>query len=272
MSRHLEILRRARLDGELFARAAAAGNGHSRGANGGTEVPPDTASGQGAPSPAETGAGDSSWNNGHSRDQWQQLIHHLFLRRGSEGRLSVGLGSATAGEGTSFVAFHLATELARSTAQPTLLLETNVHRPAQAQQHGVDADPGLRHLLLDKSFPLESCLRQTGIEQLWLLPAGSAVNGSGSALDWTHFRRVFDGLRERFCGIIADLPPVNLSSDAMIIGPVFDGVVLVVEADLCSREVIQSAAARLRRANPNVMGTILNKRKFFIPAPLYRRL
>lgn len=270
MSRHLQILRRAKLDAELFARTPAAGSGYVRGGNGRNAVPPGTLPGQEAP--AEPEAGDGSWKNGDGRGQWQQLIHHLFLRRGSGGRLSVGMASATAGEGTSFVAFHLATELARSTAQPTLLLETNVHRPAQAQQHGVDADPGLRHLLLDRNFPLESCLRQTGIEQLWLLPAGSAVNGSSGALDWTRFRQIFGALRERFCGIIADLPPVNLSTDAMIIGPVFDGVVLVVEADLCGREVIQSAAARLRRANPNVMGTILNKRKFFIPAPLYRRL
>lgn len=269
MSRHLQILRRAKLDAELFASAAARA-GDSRGGNGRTAMPPEAPAGQ-APS-AEQGAADNSWNAGHSRDQWQQLIHHLFLRRGPGSRLAVGLASATAGEGTSFVAFHLATELARSTEQPTLLFETNLHRPAQAREHGVEADPGLRHLLLDRNFPLESCLRQTGIEHLWLLPAGYAVNGSSGALDWTHFRRIFAGLRERFCGIIADLPPVNLSTDAMIIGPVFDGVVLVVEADLCSREVIQSAAARLRRANPNVMGTILNKRKFFIPAPLYRRL
>jgi Mrp family chromosome partitioning ATPase len=265
MSRHLEILRRAKLDAQLFARAAAAENGHANG-----HVTSQSAAAPAASPPVDDAP--ASWSNSQSRDQWQQLIHQLFLRRGLGAQRSVGLASATAGEGTSFVAFHLATELARSTAQPTLLLETNVHRPAQAQQHGVDPDPGLRHLLLDRSFPLESCLRQTAVEPLWLLPAGSAVNGSGGALDWTHFPRIFEALRERFCGIVADLPPVNLSTDAVIIGPVFDAVVLVVEADLCSREVIHNAVARLRRANPNVMGTILNKRKFFIPAPLYRRL
>ncbi len=269
MSRHVEILRRARLDAELFACQSPGGNGGSvpRKAGvgkAGVEREPEYRGG--AP------AGPAEEKGGTGRDQWQQLVHELFLHKGIEAHSAVGLASATAGEGTSFVAFHLAAELARPAGWPTLLLDANVHRPAQADRLGVEPDPGLRHLLLDKDFPLESCLRQTAIDSLWLLPAGSASNGSSGAPDWTHFRRVFEALRGRFAAIIADLPPVNFSTDATILGPLFDGVVLVVEADLCSREVIQNAVARLRRANPNVMGTILNKRKFFIPAPLYRRL
>jgi Mrp family chromosome partitioning ATPase len=246
MSRHLEILRRAKLEGELFA-AAGAGNGR----------------------PAARR--EIAWNAGQDRDQWQQLVHELFLRRGAQSRCALGLASATAGEGTSFVVSHLAKELARATEDPALLVDANVHHPAQAERCGVDPDPGLRHLLADRMFPLESCLRQTAVERLSLLPAGSC-SGIHAAPDWTDFPRIFCRLRERFSNIIIDLPPVNASSDAMIIGPLFDGLVLVVEADLCSREVIQNAVGKLRRANARLLGAILNKRKFFVPAPLYRRL
>lgn len=76
----------------------------------------------------------------------------------------------------------------------------------------------------------------------------------------------------RFRGIVVDLPPVNLSTETTIIGGWLDGLVLVAEADLCSREVLQNAVARLRRATPNLVGAVLNKRKFVIPERIYRRL
>ena len=250
MSRHLQILRKAQREGDLLEpRRKTPGSA------------PD------APPRALPGASGD-------RDQWQQLAHELFLRREAAGRGSVGVVSATAGEGSSFVAAHLAAELARSSERPTLLLEANVYRPAQADRHGAEPNPGLRRLLPDREFPVEQCLRQTAIEHLWLLPAGSASNGSGPAPapDWTHFPQLFQALRGRFPGIVVDLPPVNLSTDTLIVSPLFDGLVMVVAADLCSREVIGNAVERLRRANSVLLGTVLNKRKFVIPEPIYRRL
>jgi Mrp family chromosome partitioning ATPase len=182
------------------------------------------------------------------------------------------MASATSGEGTSYVAFHLAVQAARATGNPTLLLEANLYRPSQAGRFGLSGSPGLREILHDEQFPLEACLHQTAFERLWLLPAGSAGNGLAGLPDWTNFRGVFPRLRQRFPAIVGDLPPVNTSTDALIVGSFFDAAVLVVEADLASREVIQNAATRLRRANSSLAGAVLNKRQFFVPEPLYRRL
>lgn len=248
MSRHLQILRKARLDADLFGRPEA--------------LPPDPPQ---RLRPVPVGSTTAS------RDHWQRLVHELFLRR-QPARCAVALASATAGEGASFVAFHLAGELARSTTAPTVLLELNLYRPVMAERFGVDPDPGLRQALADPRIPIEDCLRQTAVERLWLLPAGSAQDGGGQPPDWGRFRRIFSVLRERFPGMVGDLPPINLSTDFLLVAPLFDGVVLVVQADCCSREVIRNAAFRLQKACSNVVGTVLNKRKFVIPAPLYRRL
>jgi len=253
MSRHLDVLRKARMDAELFTPLAAF-------------EPRPVAAGRARPAVAPAA------QFGDCRDQWQQLVHQLFLQGSPDARHSVGLASATAGEGTSHVVFHLAAELARSTSRPTLLLEANLYRPAQAERFAVEPDPGLRHRLRDGQVALEQCLHQTAIDHLWLLPAGLPSDGFAEAPDWTGFRRLFQSLRERFAAIVADLPPVNLSTDALIVAPLFDSLALVVQADLCSREVIQNTVARLRRANPNLAGAILNKRRFVIPTSLYRRL
>ena len=247
MSRHLNILRKARIDADLFPHRAAPAHGGNR-----------------RPAPV------AELVTPHG--QWQQLVHELFLRREPEGPRAIGFASATAGEGTSYVVQHVAGELARLTEQPALLLEANLYRPSQAVRHGLEADPGLRRILANREFPVERCLRRTAFHHLWMLPAGSTSDGSPAAPEWARFPPVMQCLRERFSGIVVDMPPVNLSTDAMILSPLFDGVVLVVQADLCSREVIQNAVHRLGRANRNVLGTILNKRKFVIPEPIYRRL
>lgn len=241
MSRHVEILRRARLDGDLFTGAAAA---------------------QVAVVPARPAS---------ARDQWQQLVHELFLRREESGSCAMGLAASTAGEGTSYVARHVAAELARTSEWNTVLVEANLYRPAQALRHGVEPDPGLRRLLSDRAFPIESCIRETGVARLWVLPAGSPSD-SASVPEWALLPRLLQWLRVRFRGIVVDLPPVNLSTETTIIGGWLDGLVLVAEADLCSREVLQNAVARLRRATPNLVGAVLNKRKFVIPERIYRRL
>jgi Mrp family chromosome partitioning ATPase len=243
VSRHLEILRRARLDDGLFDR-----------------TPPRAArwrAGSAAASPS-------------SRDQWQQLVHEIFLRREGPATGILGLASATAGEGTTYVTGHAAAELARSTGWRTLLLEANLLRPSQALRHGVEPDPGLRRLLQGET-PLEECLRPTGVAELWLLPAGSVREG-GSSPDWSLLPPLLDRLRREFRAVLVDLPPVNLSADATIVAAWLDAVVLVVQAALCSREVIRNAVGRLGRANPNVLGSVLNRREFPIPEVIYRRL
>ena len=249
MSRHLDVLRRAKAEAELFAEPEPSRRAASRAA---------------AQPPLNP--------DGRDRDQWQQLIHQLFRRRRPGARFCLGLASPTVGEGTSYVAAHLAAELARAIGQPTLLLEANLHAPAQAGRHGVEPQPGFSHLLADRQWPLDHCLQQTAFPQLWLLPAGSDGKGFGAAADWIHLRPVFQSLRERFQLLVVDLPPVNRYVDGLMIAPLLDGAILVVEADRSRREAIQHAAARLRQANPNLLGAILNRRKFFIPEPLYRRL
>ena len=150
-----------------------------------------------------------------SNDSWQQLVQELFVRRDAAGGGAVGVASATAGEGTSFVAAHLAAELARTIEQPTLLLEANVFRPTQAGRHGVEPEPGLRRVLADREFSLDHVLRQTGIESLWLLSSG-APGVTGAAPDWTSFPRLLARLRERFRALVLDLPPVNLDRKSVV--------------------------------------------------------
>lgn len=82
----------------------------------------------------------------------------------------------------------------------------------------------------------------------------------------------FKVLREEFKLILLDMPPLAESSDALVMAPLTDGVVLVVEAEKTRWQVAENTREKLAMQGGNLLGVILNKRRFYIPGFIYRRL
>jgi hypothetical protein len=83
-------------------------------------------------------------------------------------------------------------------------------------------------------------------------------------------------LKERFTELIlefnyvlVDAPPVNNGVEAMMLGQIADGVVLVLEANSTRRESARRAKESLESAGVKVLGAVLNKRTFPIPTAFY---
>jgi len=66
-------------------------------------------------------------------------------------------------------------------------------------------------------------------------------------------------LNRRFDRIILDSPPILPASDALLLAPQTDGVVLMVKAGLVNRNMVQKAIEQLRVAQANVIGAVLNQ-------------
>ncbi len=58
--------------------------------------------------------------------------------------------------------------------------------------------------------------------------------------------------------IIFDTPPVNLVTDAAILGTQVDGVLLVSRASVTAQGAVSFAIEQLRNVRAKVLGTILN--------------
>jgi polysaccharide biosynthesis transport protein len=66
-------------------------------------------------------------------------------------------------------------------------------------------------------------------------------------------------LRARFPFIVLDTPPVLSHPDALNLGRLADGVVLVVLANRTSPRALQEARRRLERAEIKILGAVLNR-------------
>ena len=81
-----------------------------------------------------------------------------------------------------------------------------------------------------------------------------------------------DQLREQFDFVIFDLPPVNVYGDALILGPRLDAALIVIEADRTRVPDVERTRRTLERAGVRFVGSVLNRRRNYIPAFLEEML
>lgn len=96
--------------------------------------------------------------------------------------------------------------------------------------------------------------------------------GDARALNPRLLAQYWDRLGSRADLIILDTPPVLASPLTLALAPTADGVILVVEAERTRMAVAEAARDSLRAGGANLLGVVLNKRRFHVPKGLYDRL
>jgi Mrp family chromosome partitioning ATPase len=79
-------------------------------------------------------------------------------------------------------------------------------------------------------------------------------------------------LNQSFDHVLIDSPALNRSADALSLGRLVDGMLLVLQSNATRRETARTVIANIRNASVNLLGAVLNKRTFPIPQNLYDRL
>jgi capsular exopolysaccharide synthesis family protein len=123
----------------------------------------------------------------------------------------------------------------------------------------VERGPGLSDALVGLIDPFEALQTYQDMPNVSVLACGTEAPNPAELLGSDAFSRLLDTLIERFDTIVVDTPPVNLVTDAAVIGSVTDGVLLVAEAGRTDRSVLAAAVNELRSARGSVLGIVLNR-------------
>jgi Mrp family chromosome partitioning ATPase len=123
-----------------------------------------------------------------------------------------------------------------------------------------------------KPGPIKDLAVRIADGNLWLIPAGAPATQAEEPGASDRLRSQMSELGKEFDYILIDAPPIQSSADAVLLGQVAEGVILVVEANSTRREAARRAMQTLEGANVRLLGVILNNRTFPIPEALYRRL
>lgn len=79
-------------------------------------------------------------------------------------------------------------------------------------------------------------------------------------------------LREEFNYIIFDGAPVLNNPEYSLLCSKVDGVVLVIEAGKTKKQIAQKAINYIEESDGDILGIVLNRRKYYIPKWIYHRL
>jgi capsular exopolysaccharide synthesis family protein len=105
---------------------------------------------------------------------------------------------------------------------------------------------------------IEPAIIKTAEENLFLLPSGKAPHNPSEMLASARLPFLINLLKRRFDLIVIDSPPILPTSDALLLAPHADGVVLVTRSGMINKEMVKKAADQLRQTGANLIGVALN--------------
>jgi protein-tyrosine kinase len=190
---------------------------------------------------------------------YRMLRTQVLQRARANGLNTIGIVSAVNGEGKTLTAINLAMSLAAEPNQTVLLVDLDLRRPSVARTLGLPAQRGLESWFTGDEPIKNVCYGIEGVERLYVLPTLTPVAGSSEVLANISTRRLISDLKDRDPGrlLIVDLPPVLLSDDALMLAPLLDAVVLVVNERRTRREDVVRVIELL--GNTRIVGTVLNR-------------
>jgi capsular exopolysaccharide synthesis family protein len=172
-------------------------------------------------------------------------------------RKTIVVTSAGPREGKTTVAMSLAISLAQS-GKRVLLVDTDLRKPRLHRALGIPLARGVTSVLVGE-HSLKEAIQDTVIPNLSLLASGPIPPNPSELLHTAQFGQLLDELRPMFDQIIFDSPPLAAVTDAAIIAPQVDGVILVVHSERTTRDALRTALRQMRDVRSQLTGGVLNE-------------
>ncbi len=186
---------------------------------------------------------------------------------------TIVLTSATPQEGKTSVAANLAIAMAQAGLK-TLLMDTDLRKPALYRIFGVDAVPGVTEVLLG-NYPYSETVRTVtdlmmgrmsmdkimltpGIDNLHIMTCGTIPLNPAELIQSQKFEAFIEEVHGQYDVVLMDAPPLVSAADASILAMKADGVLLVYRAGKVARGILKRARAQLGQVNANIIGVVLN--------------
>lgn len=196
------------------------------------------------------------------------LLHALIPKQG--GRAIQFIGSSE-GEGVSTIAREFARIAADKIGNSVLLVDMGNHCPNQFDAFEITAEHDWIESIRNKTG-LENAAVRVGRSNLSIGMISRDGDLNPQILDTPDFKNLWRDLVGKFELIVLDSPPVSSAVDGMLLSPFVDGVILIVEAEKTRWPVVQISKEKIAAAGGNILGVVLNKRKYYIPESIYSRL
>jgi protein-tyrosine kinase len=205
-------------------------------------------------------------------DEMLSLFRALQMLLPEKQHWTLGIVSTLPGEGASTIARGLARTVACTPNAKVLICDVaGGDRRNRRDRRERDARGSTRASIGDGEGRIDFTWLP-GSHQVAVGTFGDSAGMNALAADMDRVRSMVSSVSAGFELVILDLPPVNGSVIGPALAKAVDGVILVVEAERTRAQSVRATHKTLEMYGANVLGVVMNKRRFHIPSFIYRHL
>ncbi|MBM81511.1 MAG: hypothetical protein CMJ78_13100 [Planctomycetaceae bacterium] len=193
---------------------------------------------------------------GSSEAEAYRSVRTALFVSGSGRSQAIQVSSPEPGDGKTTFISNLAIAIAQS-GRKVLLIDADLRRPTVNQLFGLPQDIGTCDVLLG-DIELPNAVKESGIEGLQILTAGTPVGSPAELLSSARMASTIEAAKAEYDFVLVDTPPLLAVSDPCIVAPYTDGLLMVVCVGKNKRTTTRRAADLLDTHNVEVLGVIAN--------------
>ena len=195
--------------------------------------------------------------NSHFAEAFRALRTTLLLSSPGAPPKVIMISSAAPGEGKTTLSVNCAVALAQKGSH-VLLVDADLRRSRAHGHFRVQGELGLSSCLAG-SLDASEFIKPLAIAiNLDFMPAGRRPPNPVELLDSERMRRLLEQWRQEYDHIVIDTPPLGSLSDALVLSPFADAVLLVARSKQTSRQSLCRARDILARVSAHTVGVIIN--------------
>lgn len=185
------------------------------------------------------------------------LAYLLYTSEEVSGASSVLVASPSRGEGKTTLVCNLGIALAAANHR-VLIVETSSRRPDIERCFRLERGPGLAELLHGEG-EISDYIRETPFSGLQVLGPGLDSERLAGRLASRELLQFLSSVENEFDQVLFDTPPALLVSDAKLLAPVVDSVIVVAGAGVSTLGMVRRCLRDLEQGNARLLGMVLNR-------------
>jgi non-specific protein-tyrosine kinase len=166
--------------------------------------------------------------------------------------------SPSPSDGKTIVAANLAVVMAQS-GRDVVLLDADLRRPRVHKVFDVPNQVGVTGLFVQDEFNINGSILSTDTEHLQIITSGEIPPNPAELLGSGKMLEIIEAVKEYADLLIIDSPPVMAVTDASVLAPRVDGVLLVLKPGETHMAAAKQTVDQLRRVGANILGVVLNE-------------
>jgi succinoglycan biosynthesis transport protein ExoP len=196
-------------------------------------------------------------------EAFRTLRTNLIFSQSIQTLRTMVITSPSPQDGKTTTAANLAITFAQQ-GMRVLLIDCDLRKARLHTLFKVAREPGFSQFLARQNT-LAEVTRTTAVENLFLIPAGLLPANPSELVGSAIARTTIASLAEDYDIVLIDTPPVHVAADALILGSMANGVLMVLRAGHSERGAAQEALQRLNNVGAHILGAVLNDPDHKIP-------